>query len=420
MTPTTLGLIGILLLPEMVAMAFNATSQCLGVCIAIAIWYTLITISVGYNRKIIKYHDLYIILLIIISIASFSLICREVFKTIDVRRLFASLAVLILVLVCASIISKYLFIQNGKSLSKTGNFGLVIIALLGLFSILGVPAIVPEKYEKPIIIFTEHSHYYLAVAPFLLFKICTVARIKRIAILLVAVVILAYFKSLTGLICILMAISLCFRKSVLFVFAVCIPLYLVIGENEYYTSRLNLNYNDNLSLLVYKSGLQRAIYNLQDSYGIGVGFQQFGIVGRIDENMRTIVSKYENMFNLYDGGAVAFKLIGELGIAGIIMLIAYLFLMIKSFIRMRNIAALKGVLSDRQMRESLHDSFILGASIELFVRGTGYFSGGIFLLLIALMGYKQCRSIRSNPLKNIILIFISKSFYVHENKGNIT
>jgi hypothetical protein len=87
--------------------------------------------------------------------------------------------------------------------------------------------------------------------------------------------------------------------------------------------------------------------------------------------------------NAKDGGAVASKLVNEFGILGIIVLAIYLacFNRYARCLRSR----LKMARDKVDCREVFFLSSLLTYSIDLFVRGTGYFSIPSFLLVASLV-----------------------------------
>jgi hypothetical protein len=78
------------------------------------------------------------------------------------------------------------------------------------------------------------------------------------------------------------------------------------------------------------------------------------------------------------------KLISEFGIFGLLFLIYYLKIFIKSFIFFKFEA--NSLLIKKKYLEIFYHISILSFSIELFIRGFGYFSIGTFLFILSIMG----------------------------------
>lgn len=153
---------------------------------------------------------------------------------------------------------------------------------------------------------------------------------------------------------------------------------------DYYSLRVDPSSdNQNLSTLVYLSGWERSYLNFEETFGLGVGFQQFGIIGSRGEIMQSIGELGAEDLNLLDGGAVAPKFIGEFGLLGVVMLFAYLVYFAKSAKWLREVS-LGGIPAPACRRVFFLSCFVIYC-IDLFVRGTGYFSSSGFLFISSLM-----------------------------------
>jgi len=163
-------------------------------------------------------------------------------------------------------------------------------------------------------------------------------------------------------------------------------LLLVIApiDHYYYVDRLILSPDSqNRSTMVFLSGWERAYLNLLDTNGLGVGFQQFGIIGERGELMAAIRKLNGSDLNLLDGGAVAPKLIGEFGVVGIAFIFLYIFCSIKCA-KVLN-AVCKNTTMNYNPRKIFLFACFLMYGIDLFLRGVGYFSSSSFLFFAAVL-----------------------------------
>lgn len=152
----------------------------------------------------------------------------------------------------------------------------------------------------------------------------------------------------------------------------------------YYTERLDISKeNQNLSMLVYLQGWEQAQLNLVDSDGRGVGFQQFGIIGDRGEITDEIVKLAGGDLNIFDGGSVAPKIVGEFGIVGVMALLIYLFYFVTKVKWLHHVSMI-GITSNEYKHIFFTSSFLM-FSVDLFIRGTGYFSPSSFLFMTSLM-----------------------------------
>jgi len=236
--------------------------------------------------------------------------------------------------------------------------------------------------EKTTFFAAEPSHFAITFLPFLFYK---VFRSRAPWHLVVALFIAVFIKSLT-ILCgiVLLAIFYFRRRRLVLVLLMGLGLVarLLVMSSEfgmYVTDRLELSSDsENLSSLVFLSGYERAYETVVTGYLLGVGFQQMGFVGPQGQFLTTISEiNSGNELNLYDGGTLASKIIVEFGALGVLALLAYL-------LRLR-----KHLLS-RIEELPPHALFFAGVEIAfscyLFVRGMGYMSPTV-LLLLASYGY---------------------------------
>ena len=163
-----------------------------------------------------------------------------------------------------------------------------------------------------------------------------------------------------------------------------VPILLIFADSlflldfTYFTDRLNLKGTQNLSSLVYLQGWNRALLSLRQTVGLGIGFQNlenvpFGYFGNL---LKDIIGQNKNF---KDGGFVAAKLIGEFGILGVAAVYLYLALFFKAvFEAIDYLSKAKHKAQDNDLR-FIANILIVFFSVELLIRGIGYFSLGIIL-----------------------------------------
>jgi len=185
----------------------------------------------------------------------------------------------------------------------------------------------------------------------------------------------------------------------LFVFVVLggITTFFLSINLNYYLSRITLSLSSsNLSVLVFLSGWERAYLCFKDTLGFGIGFQQFGIVGKQGQIMEIIASLNVPGLNRLGGGNVAPKLVGEFGYFGMGLLLVYFAYFIKIFWWFNSLV--RGVIVFQSHIQVFFHSCFLMYSIDLFVRGAGYFSAEGFMFVASIIWMqrwiwrtKQCR-----------------------------
>lgn len=241
---------------------------------------------------------------------------------------------------------------------------------------------------KNMIIFREPSHFALVLLPLSLYKLYFFESSKYILHLITLIVLALFLENMT----LLVGVALIFiilnwgKKKKLFLTFIVLALVLstiylsfpYYFDLDYYMSRLQFTmYSNNVSVLVFISGWERAYLNLIDSYGFGIGLQRLGYIGELGIAMENIFRIQGIYLNLYDAGSTAPKIISEMGITGVILIIMYLY----KFFQLATLISKKMI---RKPSSLFFVSIYLLFSIQLFVRGVGYFSPMTYLLFASI------------------------------------
>jgi hypothetical protein len=307
---------------------------------------------------------------------------------VDFPRFFISIVLLFIALAGARFAARRLENVPQKHLIQMANFALIFLTVIGFASLVGVPPIGPQHTSKPVVIFSEPSHFSLAYLPMLLFRVSTASRRKQLQLLAVATILAISLQSLTMIAGILIIAALLLRTLPLLAFGIPLALASVAVDITYYSDRLTLSADsDNLSTLVFLQGWDNAIVNFNETHGFGIGFQQFGVAGSTGDIGDTIVALLGDSLSLRDGGSTATKLIGEFGVFGIVLLILFIRSAYRSAIFIRNNQ--RKPAQHRDIRRLFFGSLVVAYIIELFIRGTGYFSPGGFLVAVAFMSTRR-------------------------------
>lgn len=253
---------------------------------------------------------------------------------------------------------------------------------------------------KPIIFFSEPSFYAINIAPFLLYVVIIYKFKIKIFILSSVIILALLLQSLTLLITVLFCSIIVFnfsRKFIIFLLISSILLILFSGAIDftYYSNRLNLQTdNNNISSLAYLSGLERVLIVFKEHRWIGLGFQQLGFIGDQGE----ILSKLDYVgvpdLNLTDGSFVAAKLISEFGIFACALIFIYVKKFYKIYISIRA-QVIKGVIHENYKTVFFKCCYMMYA-VDLFCRGTGYFTPTGFLFLMSLLWFALYNSVEKN------------------------
>ncbi|MDG9758567.1 hypothetical protein N7365_10710 [Pseudomonas sediminis] len=227
---------------------------------------------------------------------------------------------------------------------------------------------------KNTIVYSEPSHLALALSPLYIYIMLKAKGfLSRLFNSFLLLALSLFVQNLVMFYLFVFGWILCLYFSRFFyikvVFLLPIVFFIVISS-DYFLDRINLNPIDevnNLSLLVFLSGWERAYLNFIETNGFGLGFNMLGYYGEQGVAMDKVFDSSGSYLNLYDGGSLAPKMISELGLIGIFLLVLYLFFFFKLLGK-----AKAGAISNNEFSFSF--SLYAAFSIELFVRGMGYFS----------------------------------------------
>jgi hypothetical protein len=140
--------------------------------------------------------------------------------------------------------------------------------------------------------------------------------------------------------------------------------------------------NYNISSLVVLQGLELASLSFTNSFGFGVGLGNFGTSERVlnQSSVRAVITSIttDNIdLSLRDGGLLASKLFGELGLLSL-PLVA---LMVRYFRRLR--------LAGRGASTAYHSAFAAVMLCMLFTRALPYFAAPVCLGIFSIAGVTQ-------------------------------
>jgi hypothetical protein len=290
----------------------------------------------------------------------------------------------------------YAAIIVGRRLSETDQTTIGIIVAVCL-AVLLVNAALPliginlglDTTAKPAGIYYEPSHLVVSATPFLLFLSLRVRPVVALPVLSAFLAWAIIYKSLIGIVVCLTILLLGLRWRLAYV------MFLAVGgavaaaliDWSYVLPRVSLSVeNGNATTWVMLQGWENAVFSLKETYGIGVGFQQFGTLISDGPANQALAAMNRQAGNLLDGGSTATKLIGEFGAFGIVMVVAATSLAAVAAFRCRfwNVSPSVALLY----------CALAALPVELFLRGMGYFSPTIFL---ATAGIVAIASDRSKP-----------------------
>jgi len=360
-----------------ISMYSHASSMRLGLVVSIGIFLTLALIH-GL-RLAIPARVIVHIAGIFLVIALLYILSGMIFDGRDLNRFIGSLLLLIILFLTSFVFLRSISNIREEFFNSAVFFGFYLLAIVGYLAVFLQKSGYVEG--KSMLIFSEPSHYGIAFLPFLLYVVLTSEKQVLRAIYMVLGfglgILVQNLTIIAGAFAIIILIFFKTKKYFYYLIVISVLVFLLfLLDLSYFTERLNFSDdNSNLSTLVYLSGWERAYTGLQESYGIGLGLQQLGVVGEAGDYQVLLMSLLEgDNLNLFDGGSLASKIIAEFGLAGILSLLVYVYAALN--------VAVKVVSGKIQgSRNIFFSSVFLMFIIELFVRGMGYFSVTSFMFI---------------------------------------
>lgn len=387
----TLALLLTLYLPAAVFIMFASSSMTTGLALSAMIWI-FASLSGGPHPYRVQRSDTQSFMGAVLFLGVLTIhlaIASAVTAGIDLSRFAASSAILLLMWMGAHYASKVLLRITTRELVLATDVGLWLMVSFAIAALIGLPPIGSHTSGKPVIVFSEPSHFALVYLPILLFRVAISRRAAQIELIIASLAIAVSLQSLTLVTGVLFASAMMLRRgTLLFLILAIIPI-LTLADVTYYSDRLDFSANStNVSTLVFLAGWQNAISALSSTHGIGVGYQQFGIAGDIGDLSNRIAELLGGTFiNLRDGGSTAPKILGELGVMGALLIVMYIRQFVGAARYVRNAQLIPN--SERDIRLLFLNSMIISYCFELFVRGLGYFSTGGFLALASYMAIRR-------------------------------
>lgn len=298
----------------------------------------------------------------------------------DLGRAGGSLAAAVVVVLSAYLVRTVLLQTADDALDRVVTWMSGLFALIALFSLAELQPIASE-FVKPIFPFSEPSHFALSFAPFLIYQCVRLPLPWRIASLMAALTMAYLLESLSLVVAVAVAASCSLSGPLLLAGLLAAAGVSANLDITYFTDRLDLAVDStNLSTLVYIQGVELIDAAVRETRGWGIGFQQLGVASLNVPTTELIYRILRDDANLRDGGFLAAKLLAEMGYIGMALILGYSYVAVRSALALRR---LSGGDARGRAHELLALSITVALSIETFVRGVGYFSGTVLLLVTA-------------------------------------
>jgi hypothetical protein len=272
-----------------------------------------------------------------------------------------------------------------KSVISTVFYTLIVAALLGKHSLISIGHFDTYKSAFP---FSEPSHLALTLGPFACAYMFYVRRTRRFLVPLAVCSLALWYPNLTMLAVALLLFVVFLPFWVLVAGAAAIAFGAAyIGEEglqhlpqyDYVAGRIgHSDTTDNLTYLVYIEGFQQAAIALEDTNGLGIGFQRLG-KERAGEAADHIERHFGVPVSRQDGSNLGFKLVGEFGYLGVFLCCSMFLISGFALFRLRQVH-FSCAPAELNFDILLH-SCIYMFLIEVAFRGLSYFNPMLFLYI---------------------------------------
>lgn len=385
--PIPFWVLGLLLLTEQLVPSLPfyigvAPSMALGMIIAAGACIVVVSIcwaiqSRALGRGVLDANANGLILIgTVLMVVALHGVVADQMAGLELGRFVASLIPLILLLAGGLALATVMRNASEPRISRAVWVSFWVLCVVIVFKGLGLQPL-PGRFSKATFPFTETSHFALAFAPVYLYLCSTARRRRRNLWLLFGLALAVLLKSATLLAVAFIAAVICRRFLVVCAAVLLVAAVGLTGQLKYFASRAALsNDSTNLSALVYLEGWEMLDDSLVRSDGWGVGFEQLGLEGSNVSAAEAIRSQTRGLdVNLQDGSFVLSKLGSEFGAAGLLLVALYALLALKCLLALRSG---RGTLNEQFAR-----SVVVAFCVDMFVRGTGYFSQSTFLFVAA-------------------------------------
>ncbi|WP_296225434.1 hypothetical protein [Ralstonia sp. UBA689] len=385
---TLLILLLVVVLPSAVMTIFGATSMALGIALTAVILISHGVIDLYFGTRMSRRRLARWILVttgFVLVLTAQSLFASAYGDEQDTQRLFGGLALLVLIWGASGIFAERLSTCSDRSVDRLVTWGLWFLAVNAALGLSGVVVVAHASF-KACGVFSEPSHLAMVSAPLLLYA--TARRLRRCELVLASFFMWGLLiQNLTMLVVVILAVLPLIRlrfKALLMLSVFVAMLMMVLGQSEpameYFRDRLVIDEStDNLSVLVLLRGWEYALQAIDISRGWGLGFQQFGVTYIGGDVLAKLQAQGLGDQNLLDGGTAAAKIVGELGYVGIFLLAWYVLFAAKCMCDMRRASG-----GETPHWRTFLRAGVVGVSIEMFVRGAGYFTPDFFILFTAI------------------------------------
>ena len=373
----------VLLVPSLTYYLGFASSMALGACIAAFVVICAFLVERLTRPDAVQTDRLSMgmMALLLFVVIALHLTIATFLRPVDLARATQSFIPLGMILFSGYGLGHLLSTSRGADIKRAVYLCFGLMCVLGLLAFSGYVPPISGNYFKPVFPYTEPSHFALSFLPLLMFGCVRLRGSAKIATLAGGLAMGWALESLTLMVGWFLIASICMRWTAITLLLALLALVATTLDLSYYLDRLDFGGDtQNLSTLVYLQGWQLINESLTLSAGWGLGFQQMGVQGSDVVAAELIFAMLGDNANLLDGSFTFAKLTSEFGVLSSVPILLYLPLAWRAVQGLRHESHEVG---KEAPAITLAQCVIVCFVVELFVRGSGYFSASTLLFAAA-------------------------------------
>jgi hypothetical protein len=340
-----------------------------------------------------------LLMLMLAALVFLHAVVASLMQSIDLKKCVESLVPLLFVVGGAILLGAELRRSPDRAVDSTVGISFCVLCVVILMQLIGMQPR-PAAFPKSMFPFTETSHFALAFLPVLLYLSVRAPERRKLWWMLGAFAAALVLQSMSLLVGAILVAIACRRLRFLIAPILAIVLIGVPLDLSYYSNRLDFSASVlNLSTLVYLQGWQFVHESLGRTVGWGIGFQQLGF-HETETAATDLIHQITNGVdaNTTDGAFVFAKIASEFGAFGIVAAIIFLFAFVRCLRTLRR--------NSQGAAATFARCIIVAYFVDMFVRGTGYFTQSTLLFIAAMAALwptrDPVRRIHENHLRDDI------------------
>lgn len=378
---TIVTLVAILMLPSAVFFLVGTSSMSVGVLVAAVVILAMRVMGVSGMQTLGYFGSDLVVALLIVGLLAAHLVICALAEGIDTMKAVGSLVMAAIAIAACGTAGSIFRRASDQLVKRAAAVAMAIFLMSAALSRIGIQPSSTTSTSKPIFPFTEPSLFAGALLPIIAFWSVTSRGWRRWAWILTGFALGYLLQNLSLIMGSVVVTVACLTTARLAVFGLVAALVLPMLDLSYFLDRVQFDVTatTNLSTLVYIQGWEMISAATRKTLGWGLGFQQLGYTF-LDAPTSNLIYRLTGGLdlNLKEGSFAAAKLISELGVFGLVLIVAHGCLAVRAFLSLRRVTVDGEYLP---LGRVLAFCSIYTYIVDMYVRGAGYFASPTMLLI---------------------------------------